>query len=158
MFFSYFLLVTSLTIFRIIFIIYNIKNNQFDLLLLIKTFGLGIRFDLAIATYAVFPFILFLWIPGLNILKNNTVSKNDPKFMDLIEILNDNFKSLNLLGMMTKFLFKEKISFDEIKDLIKWLHDNKKIKQYSLFFFSLIVLIRRFYVQLLERALIILVN
>lgn len=68
---------------------------------------------------------------ALKILRDNRISKSNSVFTELMELLNSNFKSLNFLGMMTKFLFIEKISFDEIKDLIKWLHDNKGTKLLS---------------------------
>lgn len=70
-------------------------------------------------------------VQALKILRDNGVSKSNSTFTELIKLLNTNFKSLNFLGMMTKFIFIEKISFDEIKDLIKWLHDNKGTKLLS---------------------------
>jgi hypothetical protein len=62
---------------------------------------------------------------ALKILKDNRVSKSDADFNRLIELLNTSFKSLNLLGMLTKFLIVDKIPIFQLDGLIRWLDENK---------------------------------
>ena len=81
-----------------------------------------------IKKYNNFKLILENKEQALSILRKKNISKKDKNFLEISELLEDKFNNLNFLGLLTKYRFTQGTSQDEIKDLIKWLHDNKGAK------------------------------
>lgn len=58
---------------------------------------------------------------ALNILYKKGIRQDDPTFVLLSDLIEKTFNNLNYLGLITKFIFEQNASVDEIKDLLPWL-------------------------------------
>jgi len=62
---------------------------------------------------------------ALKVLKEKSISKTNKDFTELSSLLLNKFNNNTLLGLMTTYLLDQKVSMDEIRDLIRWIHENK---------------------------------
>lgn len=61
---------------------------------------------------------------SLSILRKKGVSESDPTYVSLRYEIEKLYKNINYLGLMTKYIFEQEVSFQEIKDLLIWLKFN----------------------------------
>lgn len=58
---------------------------------------------------------------ALSILSKKNIREDNPTFILFTDLINKIFKNLNYLGLITKFLYEQEVSIQELKDLLPWL-------------------------------------